>query len=71
MARTWLSIRVELVSGLGGRLWPRLGRIFAASRSHTFEQLSKALEDGFASGRREKLHVSPRIVAGADVYLSG
>ena len=26
MARTWLSIRVELVSGRGEDLWPRPGR---------------------------------------------
>jgi hypothetical protein len=29
MARTWLSIRVELVSGRGTEYWPRPGRIFA------------------------------------------
>ena len=36
MARTWLSIRVELVSGHGADLWPRPGRVFAAARSPSF-----------------------------------
>jgi len=33
LARTWLSIRVELVSGRGEEFWPRPGRIFTAARS--------------------------------------
>lgn len=37
MARTWLSIRVDLVDGAGLSLWPRPGRIFAAARSHSFD----------------------------------
>lgn len=48
MARTWLSIRVELVSGRGEDFWPRPGRIFAAARTHTFEQLGAAIDDAFA-----------------------
>jgi hypothetical protein len=48
MARTWLSIRVELVEGRGERLWPRPGRIFAAARSHTFAALATAIDDAFA-----------------------
>jgi hypothetical protein len=42
VARTWLSIRVDLVSGLGGDYWPRPGRIFAAARSHSFRELAGA-----------------------------
>ncbi|MGE4426994.1 MAG: hypothetical protein AB7G37_11135 [Solirubrobacteraceae bacterium] len=48
MARTWLSIRVELVQGLGGTLWPRPGRVMAAARTHTFAQLGTAIDDAFA-----------------------
>ena len=55
MARTWLSIRVELVQGLADRFWPRPGRLFAASRAHTFEQLSTAIDDAFARWDRSHL----------------
>lgn len=48
MARTWLSIRIELVSGRGEDYWPRPGRIFAAARSHTFGQLAEAIDGAFA-----------------------
>lgn len=56
MARTWLSIRVDLVEGHGERFWPRPGRIFAAARSHTFAQLAKAIDDSFARWDRAHLH---------------
>jgi hypothetical protein len=55
MARTWLSIRVELVQGRGGRFWPRPGRIIAAARSHTFAQLSSAIDEAFARWDRSHL----------------
>ena len=57
MARTWLSIRVDLVEG-GGHLsiWPRPGRIFAAARSHTFAALATAIDDAFARWDRAHLH---------------
>lgn len=48
MARTWLSIRVELVEGHGERFWPRPGPVFAAARSHTFAQLAHAIDHAFA-----------------------
>ena len=48
MARSWWSIRVDLVGGRGVYLWPRPGRIFAASRSHTFAQLADAINAAFA-----------------------
>lgn len=56
MARTWLVIDVELVSG-GERddFWPRPGRTFIASRSHTFEQLAQAIDDAF--GRWDLAHL--------------
>lgn len=56
MARTWLSIRVELVEGRGERFWPRPGRIFAAARRHTFAQLAEAIDDAFARWDRAHLH---------------
>jgi hypothetical protein len=48
VARTWLSIQVDLVSGRGERYWPRPGRIFAAARSHSFSQLADAINAAFA-----------------------
>ena len=56
MARTWLSIRVELVEGRGERFWPRPGRIFAAARTHTFAQLASAIDDAFARWDLAHLH---------------
>jgi hypothetical protein len=56
MARTWLSIRVDLVHGRGEDLWPRPGRIFAAARRHTFAQLAEAIDDAFARWDRSHLH---------------
>ena len=35
VARTWLSIRFELVSGRGEEFWPRPGRMVAGAGSHT------------------------------------
>lgn len=47
MARTWLSIKVDLVGGRGERLWPRPDRVLAAARRHTFEELAATI-DAFA-----------------------
>ena len=55
-ARTWLSIRVELVEGRGERYWPRPGRLFAAARSHSYAQLATAIDDAFARWDRSHLH---------------
>ncbi|MGH9063439.1 MAG: IS1096 element passenger TnpR family protein [Acidimicrobiales bacterium] len=55
MARSWLSIRVDLVEGHGEHLWPRPGRIFAAARTLTFEQLADAIDDAFARWDRSHL----------------
>ncbi|GAB3284115.1 plasmid pRiA4b ORF-3 family protein [Kineosporia babensis] len=57
MARTWLSIRVDLVSGHGGDLWPRPGRILAAARSHTFAQFAESIDDAFARWDHAHLHL--------------
>jgi hypothetical protein len=55
MTRSWISVRVELVQGMTDRYWPRPGRMFAASRAHTFEQLSTAIDDAFARWDRSHL----------------
>jgi hypothetical protein len=57
MARTWLSISVELVEGRGMTLWPRPGRLFAAGRSHTFAVLAEAIDTAFARWDRAHLHL--------------
>jgi hypothetical protein len=56
LARTWLSIRVDLVSGHGEDYWPRPGRIFAAARSHKFSQLADAMDTAFARWDRSHLY---------------
>lgn len=57
MGRTWLSVRVELVSGRGEVCWPRPGRIFAAARSHSLGQLATAIDAAFARWDLAHLHV--------------
>jgi hypothetical protein len=57
VARTWLSIRVELVSGRGADLWPRPGRVFAAARSHSFGQLADAIDLAFARWDLAHMHM--------------
>lgn len=56
MARTWLSVRVELLGGRGTQLWPYPGRVFAVGPSHTFQDLANAINDGFA--RWDRAHLS-------------
>ncbi len=48
MARTWLSIRVELLSGLYAECDPAPGRVFLVGPRHTFQQLARAINIGFA-----------------------
>ena len=55
MARTWLSIRVDLIAGHGEHLWPRPGRILAAARSHTFSDVADAIDDALARWDRSHL----------------
>jgi Plasmid pRiA4b ORF-3-like protein len=57
MARTWLSIRVELVSGHGADLWPRPGRVFAAARSHSFAEFATAIDLAFGRWDLAHLHL--------------
>lgn len=58
VARTWLVITVELVSGGDNEkdFWPRPGRTFIAARTHTFEQLAKAIDDAFGRWDLNHLH---------------
>ncbi|MDE8669946.1 UPF0158 family protein [Pseudarthrobacter sp. H3Y2-7] len=56
MARTWLSVTVELLGGRGQELWPWPGRIFAVGPSHTFMDLANAINDAFA--RWDRSHLS-------------
>lgn len=56
MARTWLSIRVELLGGRGEDLWPYPGRVLVVGPSHTFADLARAIDDAFARWDRAHLH---------------
>ncbi|MFZ2177202.1 MAG: hypothetical protein WAW17_24840, partial [Rhodococcus sp. (in: high G+C Gram-positive bacteria)] len=56
MARTWLSVTVELLGGRGEELWPWPGRVFAVGPSHTFMDLANAVNDAFA--RWDRSHLS-------------
>ena len=56
MARTWLSVTVELLGGCGEDLWPWPGRVFAVGPSHTFSDLANAINDAFA--RWDRSHLS-------------
>ncbi len=57
MARTWLSVTVELLGGGGQELWPWPGRIFAVGPTHTFGDLAEAINDAFARWDRSHLSV--------------
>lgn len=56
MARTWLSVTVELLGGRGDELWPWPGRVLAVGPDHTFAQLAAAINDAFA--RWDRSHLS-------------
>jgi hypothetical protein len=60
MARTWLTVQVDLVSGRGRYLWPRPGRAFVAAPAHTFQQLATAIDLAFARWDLSHLHVFTR-----------
>lgn len=65
MARTWLSVTVELLGGRGEKLWPWPGRVFAVAPSHTFRRLAEAIDDGFA--RWDLAHLSMFTLADGSV----
>lgn len=56
MARTWLSVTVELLGGRGEELWPCPGRVFAVGPRHTFWNLAESINDAFA--RWDRSHLS-------------
>lgn len=56
MARTWLSVTVDLLGGRGEEPWPWPGRIFAVGPSHTFADLADAINGAFA--RWDRAHLS-------------
>jgi Plasmid pRiA4b ORF-3-like protein len=56
VARTWLQVKVELVSGLGGEFEPPPGRVFAVSPSLTFERLAEAINRAFGRWDFSHLH---------------
>ena len=65
MARTWLSVTVELIGGRGEELWPWPGRILAVGPSHTFMNLTDAINDAF--GRWDRSHISMFTLADGQV----
>ena len=67
MARTWLSVTVELLGGRGEELWPWPGRTFAVGPSHTFRDLAEAVNDAF--GRWDRCHRSMFTLANGDVVV--
>jgi hypothetical protein len=56
VARTWLQIRVELLSGLGGEFEPPPGRVFAVAPSETFERFAAAINRAFGRWDLSHLH---------------
>ncbi len=57
MAMTWLSVRVDLLSGSHtGELWPTPGRVLVVGPQHTFADLSTAIDDAFARWDRSHLY---------------
>ncbi|UUZ59254.1 plasmid pRiA4b ORF-3 family protein [Nocardioides sp. B-3] len=56
MARTRLSVTVELLGGRGEEAWPPPGRVFAVGPAHTFMDLADAVNAAFA--RWDRSHLS-------------
>jgi hypothetical protein len=56
VAKTWWSIKVELVEGRGQTFWPRPGRVFAAAPGHTFADLAESIEVAFGRWDGSHLH---------------
>jgi hypothetical protein len=57
VARTWLSIRVDLIEGAHAReLWPRPGRLLLARPGTSFRMLADAINAAFARWDRGHLH---------------
>ena len=56
MARTWITVTVELVSGMGEYYWPRPGRVLLAKRSTSFRELARAIDAAFGRWDLGHLH---------------
>jgi hypothetical protein len=57
VARTWLSIRVDLIEGAHAHeLWPRPGRLLVARPGMSFRMLADAINAAFARWDRGHLH---------------
>jgi hypothetical protein len=56
MSTPWLQITVELVEGRDLVLWPRPGRVFAASPTHAFGALAGGIDSAFARWDQSHLH---------------
>ena len=61
MARTWLSIRIELLGGRGEELWPQPGRVLAVGPGHTFADLAEAIDVALA--RWDRAHLCEFLLA--------
>lgn len=71
MARTWLTLRVELVSGREhAAIWPRPGRILIARPGMTFRDLADAINVAFARWELAHLHEF-RLADGTRIALRG
>lgn len=55
MPESWLSIRVELLSGRGQDFWPYPGRLLAVGPRQTFADLAAAIDAAFARWDRGHL----------------
>jgi Plasmid pRiA4b ORF-3-like protein len=56
VARTWLQIKVELVSGLGGELEPPPGRVLAVGPAVSFARFAEAINVAFGRWDFSHLH---------------
>jgi len=56
VARTWLTIQVDLIEGRGIRLDPTPGRVFLVGPGHSFEHLAEAINSAFARWDLSHLH---------------
>ncbi len=52
----WLAIKVELIEGRGQQFSPAPGRLFAADTSHSFAELAREIDRGFARWDLGHLH---------------
>ena len=56
MARTWLTIQVDLLEGRGIDIDPPPGRVFILGPGHTFQQFAQAIDSAFARWDLSHLH---------------